>query len=89
MFPATCEAMITRWRDRRTLHRSVYGVLLRKEAGEYLYLTMSGEPLAPVNSILSRGPPPYESMGCEISFRDFPEGCQRLVLDIYRELWDL
>jgi len=60
-----------------------------RKPGEYLYLTMSGEPLAPVNSILSRGRPPYESMGCEISFRDFLEGCQRLVLDIYRELWDL
>ena len=35
------------------------------------------------------GRPPYERMGNEIQFGDLPEDCQRLVLDVYRELWDL
>ncbi len=35
------------------------------------------------------GRPPYERMGCEISFKDLPEDCKRLVLSAYRDLWGL
>jgi hypothetical protein len=28
-------------------------------------------------------------MGCEIFFDELPEGCKRLVLDVYRDLWGL
>jgi hypothetical protein len=38
---------------------------------------------------LRRDLSPCEKMGREISFDDFPEGCRRLVSDIYRELWNL
>jgi hypothetical protein len=59
-----------------------------RKPGEYLYLSMGGS-LAPGNGTLYRGRPPYERMGCEIPFGDLPEDCQRLVLNTYRELWDL
>ena len=65
------------------------GFLAAKKPGEYFYLTMSGDPLAPKDSILQRGRPPYERMGREILFEDLPEDCRRLVLDTYRELWSL
>jgi hypothetical protein len=65
------------------------GLLSIKKPGEYLYLTMSEDPLAPEGSALSRGRLPYERMGCEISFEDFPEECRRLVLEAYKDLWDL
>lgn len=38
---------------------------------------------------MRRGRPPYERMGCEISFGDLPEDCKRLVLDAYRDQWGL
>ncbi|MDQ3636509.1 MAG: hypothetical protein M3426_00725 [Actinomycetota bacterium] len=60
-----------------------------KKPGEYPYLAMSGDPLASGKSSLRRGRPPYERMGCEISFGDLPEDCRRLVLDVYRDLWGL
>jgi hypothetical protein len=51
---------------------------------------MSGDPFAAEGSFLYRGRPPYERMmGREISFEDLPEDCRQLVLDVYRELWDL
>jgi hypothetical protein len=65
------------------------GLLSIKKPGEYLYLTMREDPLASESSTLRRGRPPYERMGREISSEDFPEKCRRLVLDAYRELWDL
>ena len=66
------------------------GDLTKKKPGEYLYLTMSEDPDGPEgSSTLHRGRPPYESLGREISFGDFPEDCQRLILDTYRRLWDL
>jgi hypothetical protein len=65
------------------------GFFTHKKPGEYLYLSMSEDPLAPGGSTLSRGRPPYERMGREIPFEDFPEDCRRLVLDTYRDLWDL
>ena len=63
------------------------GFLSVKKLGEYLYLSMSEDPLAPGGSTLSRGRPPYERMGHEIPFEDFPEDCRRLVLNTYRDLW--
>jgi hypothetical protein len=65
------------------------GLLNLKKPGEYLYLYMSGDPLASGGSSLRRGRPSYERMGCEISFEDLPEDCRRLVLDAYRDLWGL
>lgn len=65
------------------------GLFVDKEPGEYAYLSMSDEPLAPGGSILCRGRPPYERMGYEISFEDLPEDCRRLLLDVFRDLWGL
>ena len=65
------------------------GLLSIKKPGEYAYLTMSEEPRAPGGSTLRRGRPRYESFGREISFHDFPEECQSLVLKTYGELWNL
>ena len=65
------------------------GLFADKKPGEYLYLSMGDEPFAPGGSSLRRGRPPYERMGREISFEDFPEDCRKLILDIYKELWDL
>ena len=65
------------------------GLLSLKKPGEYPYLSMSGAPLVSGGSSLHRGRPPYERMGCEISFKDLPEDCRRLVLNTYRDLWGL
>ena len=66
------------------------GLFDLKKPGEYPYLSMSEEPLAPGESHAPRcGRPPYERRGCEISFEDLPKDCKRLVLDIYRDLWSL
>jgi hypothetical protein len=66
------------------------GALVKRKSGEYLYLTMSGDPFVPAAGYtLRRGRPPYELFGREVSFGDFPEDCQRLVLERYRELWGL
>ena len=65
------------------------GFFADREPGEYLYLSMGGDPLASGNSAMYRGRPPYERMGREIPLGDVPEDCQRLVLNTYRELWDL
>jgi hypothetical protein len=51
---------------------------------------MSGDLLGPEGSgMLQRGHPPYERLSREIPFKDLPEGCRHLVLDAYRQLWDL
>ena len=65
------------------------GLLSLKKPGEYPYLSMSGDSLASGGSSLHRGRPPYERMGCEVSFEDLPEDCRRLVLSLYRVLWGL
>jgi hypothetical protein len=65
------------------------GLFDLKKPGEYPYLSTSGDPFAAGGSFLHRGRPPYERMGCEISFEDLPEDCRRLVLDTYLDLWDL
>ena len=65
------------------------GLFNLRKPGEYPYLSMSGDPFAMEGSFLHRERPPYERMGREISFEDLPEDCRQLVLDAYRELWDL
>jgi len=65
------------------------GLLSLKKPGEYLYLTMDEDPRGSGTYTLRRDRPPYEKMGCEISFEDFPKECRQLVLDTYRELWGL
>jgi hypothetical protein len=65
------------------------GLLDLKKPGEYLYLTMEGDPVGSGTHTLRRGRPPYGQMGREISFENLPKRCRRLVLDTYRGLWDL
>ncbi len=65
------------------------GLLSLKKPGEYLYLSMDEAPLGPGTYTLRRDRPPYEKMGREISFGDFPEHCRQLVFDTYGELWNL
>jgi hypothetical protein len=68
----------------------ITGALAEKKPGEYLYLTMSEVSYEPDgSSTLRRGRPPYESLGLEISFHDFPEDCRSLILKNYRRLWNL
>jgi hypothetical protein len=59
------------------------GLLTLRNPGEYPYLRMTGDG----RGARYRGRPPYGELGGEISFEDLPEGCRRLVLDVYRELW--
>lgn len=66
------------------------GLFDLKRPGEYPYLCLGAEPLAPDGSYaLRRSRPPYNRMGCEMSFDELSEGCKRLVLDVYRDLWGL
>ncbi len=66
------------------------GLFDLKKPGEYPYLCLGEEPLAPGGSCALRcSRPPYERMKCEISFEDLPEDCRQLVLDVYRDLWGL
>ena len=66
------------------------GLFDLKKPGEYTYFCMGAEPLAPDGSYaLHRSRPPYNRMGREISFDKLPEGCKRLVVDVYRDLWGL
>ena len=50
---------------------------------------MDEDPLGSGSYKLRRDRPPYEKLGREISFENLPEGCRQLVLDTYRELWNL
>jgi hypothetical protein len=66
------------------------GLFSTKKPGEYHHLTMDGNPTGMGDSgTLRRGRPPREHLRREIPFRDLPEECRWLVLDVYRELWDL
>ena len=65
------------------------GLFNLKKPGEYLYLTMSGDPAANRRGELRRGRPPYERMGREIRFEDFPEEFRSIVLDTYCLVWSL
>ena len=66
------------------------GFLSTKRPGEYHYLSMNEDPTGIGDGgTLHHGRPSGERLGCEIPFRDLPEGCRRLVLDAYRDLWGL
>ena len=65
------------------------GLFNLKKPGEYPYLTMSGDPAANRRGELRRGRPPYERMGREIRFEDFPEEFRSIVLDTYCLVWSL
>ena len=61
-----------------------------KKPGEYAYLTMNEAPVRVGDGrTLRRGRPPVERLRREVRFQDLPEGCRRLVLDAYGELWGL
>ena len=71
-------------------YTAVYtGLLSLKKPGEYLYVRMDDDPLGSGGHTLGRGRPPYGKLGREISFRDLPAGCKRLVVDTYRKQWSL
>lgn len=65
------------------------GLLSPKKSADYPYLIMDEDPLGSGSYKLRRDRPPYEKLGREISFENLPEGCRQLVLDTYRELWNL
>jgi hypothetical protein len=65
------------------------GLLTLKKPGEYLYVRMGEDPCGAEGHTVSRGRPPYGELGREISFRDLPEACRRVVLDTYRKMWNL
>jgi hypothetical protein len=65
------------------------GLLSLKKPGEYTYLRMSDDPLVSGHYTFYQGRPPYTELGQEISFGDLPEDCENLVLDTYRQMWDL
>ena len=60
-----------------------------KKPGEYLYLSMSDDPLEPGGSTLRRGRPPYGRVERAVSFEDLPRDCRWLVMNIYWDLWGL
>ena len=57
------------------------GLLADRKAGERIYMDRDG--------VARRGKLSIGSLGREISFSDLPEEQRRLVLETYRELWDL
>ena len=65
------------------------GLLSLKKPGEYLYLRMDDDPLGSGGYTVSGGRPHYGELGREISFRDLPEDCKNLVLDMYQKMWNL
>jgi hypothetical protein len=59
-----------------------------RKPGEYPYLTMDQDPRGiGAGATLRRGRPPGGRLRREIPFSELPEGCRRLVLDVYREIW--
>jgi hypothetical protein len=65
------------------------GLLSLKKPGEYPYLRMSEDPPSSEHYTFYQGRPPYAELGREIPFGDLPDDCKNLVLDTYREMWDL
>ena len=61
------------------------GLLSIKKPGEYPYLRVGAEGYG----TLHRREPPYGSMGREVSFYDLPEEIRKVILETYRELWQL
>jgi hypothetical protein len=64
------------------------GLLSLKKPGEYPYVRMDDDPLGSGGYTVSRGRPPYDKLGREVEFGDLPEGCKRLVLEMYRKMWN-
>ena len=73
--------MMTVARPPNVTRRSSRGFSLKKP-GEYLYVRMDDNPLGSGGYTLSRGRPPYTELGRAASFRDLPEGCNNLVLEM-------
>ena len=65
------------------------GLVSQKKSADYPYLTMDEDPLGSGSYTLRRDRPPYEKLGRENSSENLPKGCRQLVLDTYRELWNL
>ena len=65
------------------------GLFTLKKPGEYPHLTMHSDPMGTGTYGVRHGKPPLEKMGFEISFAELPEGCRRLVIETYLELWNL
>ncbi len=65
------------------------GLLSLKKPGEYTHLRMSDDPLVSGHYTVNWGRPPYADLGREITFVDLPADCKSLVLNTYREMWDL
>jgi hypothetical protein len=94
---------IPRWircydNDGKTVDRYtvVYtGNYTKNTGGQVWYVGMSGAPFHPQGFGQhgeNDGPidrPRYGHLGKRIKFRDLPEDCRRLVVEDYKELWDL
>ena len=65
------------------------GLLSLKKPGEYTYLRMSDDPVESGHYTVNRSRLPYAELGREIPFADLPEDCKNLVLDTYRQMWNL
>jgi hypothetical protein len=65
------------------------GLLSLKKPGEYTYLRMSDDPLVSGHYTFYQGHLPSAELGRDISFGDLPEDCENLMLDTYREMWNL
>jgi hypothetical protein len=51
-------------------------------------MRMDDEPLSSGGYTVSRGRPPYAELGRATSFGDLPEGCRRMMLDMYQKMWN-
>jgi hypothetical protein len=51
-------------------------------------MRMDDEPLSSGGYTESRGRPPYAELGRATSFGDLPEGCRRMMLDMYQKMWN-
>ena len=65
------------------------GLFDLKKPGEYPYLTLGEETPESGGYSLHRGRPPYGELGQEIGSRELPLGNQKLVTEIYLNLWGL
>lgn len=65
------------------------GLFDLKKPGEYPYLTVGEHSPEDAGYELHRGRPPYAEFGWEIEFRDLPERCRNLVMEVYLDLWGL
>jgi hypothetical protein len=65
------------------------GLLSLKKPDEHTYLRTSEDPFGSGSYTVNLGRLPYGELGREISFLDLPGDFKRLVLDTYRQMWDL